>query len=134
MQKHFLILLGTRPEAIKLFPVINRLKAENNSTVTVCATAQHRQLLDQVLKLAHIVPDFDLDVMTANQTLDHLSAGRLTLGVGLGSDRSGEIERFGTAGPYPWLYLGASKGAGPYRSPYLGATYGRGPYPYLGAM
>jgi UDP-N-acetylglucosamine 2-epimerase (non-hydrolysing) len=74
VQKHFLILLGTRPEAIKLFPVINRLKAENNSTVTVCATAQHRQLLDQVLKLAHIVPDFDLNIMTANQTLDHLSA------------------------------------------------------------
>jgi UDP-N-acetylglucosamine 2-epimerase (non-hydrolysing) len=74
VQKHFLVLLGTRPEAIKLFPLINRLKAEKNSAVTVCATAQHRQLLDQVLKLANIVPDFDLNIMTANQTLDHLSA------------------------------------------------------------
>lgn len=74
MQKHFLILLGTRPEAIKLFPVINRLKAEKDITITVCATAQHRQLLDQVLKLARVVPDFDLNVMTANQTLDHLTA------------------------------------------------------------
>jgi UDP-N-acetylglucosamine 2-epimerase (non-hydrolysing) len=74
VQKHFLVLLGTRPEAIKLFPVINRLKAEKHVAVTVCATAQHRQLLDQVLKLAKVVPDFDLNVMTANQTLDHLSA------------------------------------------------------------
>ena len=74
MGKHFLVLLGTRPEAIKLFPVINRLKAEKNIAVTVCATAQHRQLLDQVLKLADVVPDFDLNVMTANQSLDHLTA------------------------------------------------------------
>ena len=76
MQKHFLILLGTRPEAIKLFPVINRLKSENRKDVaiTVCATAQHRQLLDQVLKLAEVIPDFDLDIMTSNQTLDHLTA------------------------------------------------------------
>ena len=69
MRKHFLILLGTRPEAIKLFPVINRLKAEKDIAVTVCATAQHRQMLDQVLKLAKVVPDFDLNVMTPNQTL-----------------------------------------------------------------
>lgn len=76
MRKHFLVLLGTRPEAIKLFPVINRLKSEESKDVaiTVCATAQHRQLLDQVLRLAKVVPDFDLDVMTANQTLDHLTA------------------------------------------------------------
>lgn len=76
MHKHFFILLGTRPEAIKLFPVINRLKAENRKDIslTICATAQHRQLLDQVLKLAKVVPDFDLNVMTANQTLDHLTA------------------------------------------------------------
>ena len=81
MQRHFVILLGTRPEAIKLFPVINRLKAEMDGTVTVCATAQHRQMLDQVLKLAKIVPDIDLNVMTENQTLDRLSA-RLLEGIG----------------------------------------------------
>ena len=76
MHKHFFILLGTRPEAIKLFPVINRLKAEKGKdiSITICATAQHRQLLDQVLKLAKVVPDFDLNVMTANQTLDDLTA------------------------------------------------------------
>jgi UDP-N-acetylglucosamine 2-epimerase (non-hydrolysing) len=81
VQKHFFILLGTRPEAIKLFPVINRLKAETHVAVTVCATAQHRQMLDQVLKLTNIVPDVDLNVMTANQTLDRLSA-RLLEGIG----------------------------------------------------
>jgi UDP-N-acetylglucosamine 2-epimerase (non-hydrolysing) len=74
MQNHFFVLLGTRPEAIKLFPVIKRLKADQASAVTVCATAQHRQLLDQVLKLVDIEPDFDLDMMTPNQTLDRLSA------------------------------------------------------------
>lgn len=83
MRKHFLILLGTRPEAIKLFPVINRLKAEKNKDVafTVCATAQHRELLDQVLKLANVVPDFDLNVMTVDQTLDSLT-GRLLAQIG----------------------------------------------------
>ena len=50
MRKHFLVMLGTRPEAIKLFPVINRLKAENDVDVTVCVTAQHREMLDQVLE------------------------------------------------------------------------------------
>jgi UDP-N-acetylglucosamine 2-epimerase (non-hydrolysing) len=81
VRKHFFIVLGTRPEAIKLFPVINRLKAEKDTHVTVCATAQHRHLLDQVLKLANVVPDFDLNVMTANQTLDQLTA-RLLATVG----------------------------------------------------
>ena len=86
MQKHFLVLLGTRPEAIKLFPVINRLKARRIPHVKVCATAQHRQLLDQVLKLTNIVPDIDLDVMRANQTLDQLTA-RLLPNVGEVLDR-----------------------------------------------
>lgn len=83
MRKHFLILLGTRPEAIKLFPVINRLKREKHKDVafTVCATAQHRELLDQVLKLANVVPDFDLNVMTVDQTLDSLT-GRLLTQIG----------------------------------------------------
>ena len=81
MRKNFFVLLGTRPEAIKLFPVINQLKADKRAVVTVCATAQHRELLDQVLRLADIVPDIDLNVMTANQTLDQLSA-RLLVGIG----------------------------------------------------
>jgi UDP-N-acetylglucosamine 2-epimerase (non-hydrolysing) len=86
VKKHFLVLLGTRPEAIKLFPVINGLKAEKDAVVTVCATAQHRELLDQVLKLAHIVPDIDLNIMTPDQTLDEVST-RLLLAIGETLDR-----------------------------------------------
>jgi UDP-N-acetylglucosamine 2-epimerase (non-hydrolysing) len=86
VKKHFCVFLGTRPEAIKLFPVINLLKDDKNISVTVCATAQHRQLLDQVLELANIVPDVDLDVMTENQTLDQLSA-RLLVSTGEVLDR-----------------------------------------------
>ncbi|MCI4677055.1 UDP-N-acetylglucosamine 2-epimerase (non-hydrolyzing) [Rhodoblastus acidophilus] len=74
MQKHLFVLVGTRPEAIKLFPVINRLKAEKDVALTVCATAQHRHLLDQVLKLAKVTPDVDLNIMTANQNLDRLTS------------------------------------------------------------
>lgn len=87
MRKNFLVLLGTRPEAIKLFPVINQLKDDKRATVTVCATAQHRELLDQVLKLSNIVPDFDLNIMTANQSLDRLSA-RLLDSIGDVLDRT----------------------------------------------
>ena len=78
MRKRILVLLGTRPEAIKLFPVINRLKVEKDADVTVCVTAQHREMLDQVLKIARIVPDFDLNLMQTNQSLDQLSARMLT--------------------------------------------------------
>jgi UDP-N-acetylglucosamine 2-epimerase (non-hydrolysing) len=79
--KHCLVLVGTRPEAIKLFPIINQLNTERTVRVTVCATAQHRELLDKVLKLANIVPEIDLDLMRPNQSLDQLSA-RLLLAVG----------------------------------------------------
>lgn len=66
---------GTRPEAVKLCPVINEL--ENNENLfesTVCITAQHRELLDQVLGYYQIVPDFDLDIMKHNQSLTELSS------------------------------------------------------------
>ena len=72
---------GTRPEAIKMFPVIHALRAESGVDVAVCVTAQHREMLDQVLAIARIVPDVDLDVMTPNQTLDALLA-RLVTGLG----------------------------------------------------
>lgn len=76
-----LCVFGTRPEAIKLFPVIHALRATPGVDVRVCVTAQHRALLDQVLEIAGIVPDIDLDVMTPDQTLDGLTA---TLIVALG--------------------------------------------------
>ena len=72
---------GTRPEAIKMFPVVHALRRQPGLDVRVCVTAQHREMLDQVLEIARIVPNIDLDVMQANQTLDALLA-RLVVGLG----------------------------------------------------
>ncbi|MCW3835394.1 non-hydrolyzing UDP-N-acetylglucosamine 2-epimerase [Sphingomonas canadensis] len=81
-----LIVFGTRPEAIKLFPVVSALKAEGSVEVRTCVTAQHRGLLDQVLAIAGLVPDSDLDIMQPGQTLDALTA-RLLLALGEVFDR-----------------------------------------------
>src|ERR1700712_55314 len=81
LPKKILIIFGTRPEAIKLFPVVAALKADPRFVVKVCVSAQHRGMLDQVVEIAGIVPDHDLDVMQPDQTLDALTA---TLLVGLG--------------------------------------------------
>ncbi len=68
--KKILIVFGTRPEAIKMAPLVKMFQTENNYFETrVCVTAQHRQMLDQVLDLFDIKADFDLDVMKANQNL-----------------------------------------------------------------
>lgn len=69
-----LTVFGTRPEAIKLAPVILELKKYPEILTTVCATAQHRQMLDQVLGLFDITPDIDLNLMMPNQTLSELTA------------------------------------------------------------
>ncbi len=71
-------MVGTRPEAIKMAPVIVALKADPRLDVRVLATAQHREMLDQVLSLFAIEPDFDLDLMRHGQTLPELSARLLT--------------------------------------------------------
>lgn len=81
-----LIIFGTRPEAIKLFPVVQALRAHGGMRVRICVTAQHRGLLDQVLSIAHLVPDIDLDLMQPGQTLDALTA-RLLTGLGEVMDR-----------------------------------------------
>ncbi len=73
-----LVVFGTRPEAIKLFPVIQALAAQPRLAVRTCVTAQHRGLLDQVLAIAGITPDIDLDLMEPGQTLDRLTARLLT--------------------------------------------------------
>lgn len=73
-----LIVFGTRPEAIKLFPVIRALEADPRFRPVVCVSAQHRQMLDQVLEIAGVVPDHDLDLMQPGQTLDSLTALLLT--------------------------------------------------------
>ncbi len=63
-------IFGTRPEAIKMCPVVQELKKQVEYVDTIVAvTAQHREMLDQVMSLFHIVPDYDLDIMTAGQTL-----------------------------------------------------------------
>src|ERR1700754_2510476 len=81
-----LIVFGTRPEAIKLFPVVRALAAVPGLDVRTCVTAQHRGLLDQVLGIAGIVPDVDLDLMEPGQSLDRLTA-RLLTGLGEVMDR-----------------------------------------------
>ncbi len=73
-----LAIFGTRPEAIKMAPVVARLAAAPEIDSRVCVTAQHRQMLDQVLTLFDIHPDFDLDLMRPDQPLPDLTAAVLT--------------------------------------------------------
>ncbi|KQU55950.1 UDP-N-acetyl glucosamine 2-epimerase [Sphingomonas sp. Leaf339] len=81
VQRRILVVLGTRPEAIKLFPVIRALSARPELTVRICVTGQHRGLLDQVMAIADLVPDIDLDLMAAGQSLDELTA-RMVVALG----------------------------------------------------
>lgn len=76
--KKIVCVVGTRPEAIKMAPVILALKQEPWTHVRVLATAQHRQMLDQVLDFFGILPDIDLDIMQPNQALTVLTARLLT--------------------------------------------------------
>jgi UDP-N-acetylglucosamine 2-epimerase (non-hydrolysing) len=81
-QRHkILVVFGTRPEAIKLFPVVRAFAATADIDVRTCVTAQHRGLLDQVLAIAGLTPDIDLDLMEPGQSLDRLTA-RLLTGIG----------------------------------------------------
>ena len=81
-----LTVFGTRPEAIKLFPVVRALQAAGGMETVTCVTAQHRGLLDQVLAIADLTPDIDLDLMEPGQSLDRLTA-RLLIGLGEVMDR-----------------------------------------------
>ncbi|MFA5928663.1 MAG: UDP-N-acetylglucosamine 2-epimerase (non-hydrolyzing) [Candidatus Margulisiibacteriota bacterium] len=70
MAKKILAVFGTRPEAIKMAPVIKKLQEDpKRFEVKICVTAQHRQMLDQVLQLFEIIPDYDLNIMAPNQNL-----------------------------------------------------------------
>jgi len=64
-----MIIFGTRPEAIKMCPLVNELKQRDFAEVLVCVTGQHREMLDQVLSVFHVKPDYDLAVMKPRQTL-----------------------------------------------------------------
>ncbi|MFN2364452.1 MAG: non-hydrolyzing UDP-N-acetylglucosamine 2-epimerase, partial [Halarsenatibacteraceae bacterium] len=67
-------IFGTRPEAIKMAPVVKALKNDKNIETLLTVTAQHREMLDQVLNLFKLRPDYDLDIMEANQTLSEITS------------------------------------------------------------
>ena len=67
--KKVMLVFGTRPEAIKMCPLVNELKSRESVETIVCVTGQHRQMLDQVLEAFHVVPDYDLSIMKDKQTL-----------------------------------------------------------------
>ncbi|NBJ64380.1 UDP-N-acetylglucosamine 2-epimerase (non-hydrolyzing) [bacterium c-19] len=71
---------GTRPEAIKMAPLVKELQKRQNIQTIVCVTAQHRQMLDQVLETFQIIPDYDLDIMKQGQTLSQITS-RVLIGL-----------------------------------------------------
>jgi UDP-N-acetylglucosamine 2-epimerase (non-hydrolysing) len=73
-KKRILTVFGTRPEAIKMAPLVHALAVDQRFEAKVCVTAQHREMLDQVLELFEITPDYDLDLMKAGQTLNEVTA------------------------------------------------------------
>ena len=72
-----MLVFGTRPEAIKMCPLVNELKARKSFETIVCVTGQHRQMLDQVLAAFDVVPDYDLSIMKEKQTLFDITTGIL---------------------------------------------------------
>lgn len=80
MTIHVLSIFGTRPESIKMAPVVKALEKSDNFTSSVCVTAQHREMLDQVLNIFNIIPEHDLNLMTRGQDLFDITAKSL-LGV-----------------------------------------------------
>ena len=75
--KKVLFVFGTRPEAIKMCPLVLELKKRSGMHAAVCVTGQHRLMLDQVLDTFHVIPDFDLSIMKDKQTLFDITAGVL---------------------------------------------------------
>ena len=76
--KKVMLVFGTRPEAIKMCPLVNELKARKNIETIVCVTGQHRQMLDQVLDAFHVEPDYDLSIMKQKQTLFDITTNILS--------------------------------------------------------
>ena len=76
--KTVMLVFGTRPEAIKMCPLVNELKTREGIRTVVCVTGQHRQMLDQVLGAFHVVPDYDLSIMKDKQTLFDITTNILT--------------------------------------------------------
>mgnify|MGYP005805461649 CR=1 FL=1 len=80
--KTIMLVFGTRPEAIKMCPLVNELKSRENLKTVVCVTGQHRQMLDQVLEAFDVTPDYDLSIMKTGQTLFDITTNILN---GIGS-------------------------------------------------
>ena len=76
-KKKVMTVFGTRPEAIKICPLVLEMKKRSSLDVIVCVTAQHRQMLDQVLTTFGVVPDYDLNIMKDRQTLFDITTGVL---------------------------------------------------------
>lgn len=77
MKKKVMLVFGTRPEAIKMCPLVNELKKRESIETIVCVTGQHRQMLDQVLETFNVVPDYDLSIMKNGQTLFDITSAIL---------------------------------------------------------
>lgn len=75
--KTIMLVFGTRPEAIKMCPLVNELKTRRGIKTVVCVSGQHRQMLDQVLEVFNVVPDYDLSIMKEKQTLFDITTGIL---------------------------------------------------------
>lgn len=75
--KTIMLVFGTRPEAIKMCPLVNELKARDSIKTVVCVTGQHRQMLDQVLDAFGVIPDYDLSIMKEKQTLFDITSSIL---------------------------------------------------------
>ena len=89
-----LIVFGTRPEAIKMAPLVGALRQAPDIETQVCVTAQHRQMLDQVLELFEIKPDYDLNIMKPGQDLTDITAAIL-----------GGLRGVLEAGRYDWIFV-----------------------------
>ena len=75
--KKVMLVFGTRPEAIKMCPLVNELKTRKNINTVVCVTGQHREMLDAVLRAFSVTPDHDLSIMKSGQTLFDITTGIL---------------------------------------------------------
>ena len=74
-----LVIFGTRPEAVKMAPIVKALKKNEESFISkICVTAQHRDMLDQVLRIFDIEPDYDLNIFESGQTLTQITCRALT--------------------------------------------------------
>ncbi|MCI5224799.1 MAG: UDP-N-acetylglucosamine 2-epimerase (non-hydrolyzing), partial [Candidatus Electrothrix sp. AR4] len=77
-KKKILTIFGTRPEAVKMAPLIQALGTAPSVEARLCVTAQHREMLDQVLQLFQIMPDYDLDIMQPGQSLTEITCNVLS--------------------------------------------------------